>query len=166
MPGLADEPGVFHYSPFRHALERRCRTTEDDWLRLTESVPPPCLLVGLTSIYWREAWKYGERAFRYCHHDVGHAIGAIAFAARTLGWATSLLPAIADEDLNRLLGVHLQQGIEAEHADCLLALYPAEAARGGAAAASLSPIRCGHRSPSGHSSANRIGSVPTITLGR
>ena len=35
-------------------------------------------LVALTSIHWREAWKYGERAFRYCQHDLGHAIAAVS----------------------------------------------------------------------------------------
>jgi nitroreductase len=35
---------------------------------------------------WREAWKYGERAFRYCQLDVGHAIGTLAYAAALLGW--------------------------------------------------------------------------------
>ena len=42
-------------------------------------------LVALTSIHWREAWKYGERAFRYCQHDLGHAIAAIAIAAASSG---------------------------------------------------------------------------------
>jgi nitroreductase len=41
--------------------------------------------VGLSSIHWREAWKYGERAFRYCQHDVGHVLGTLRFAAAALG---------------------------------------------------------------------------------
>ncbi len=45
-------------------------------------------LVALTSIHWREAWKYGERAFRYCQHDVGHAIGALRVAA-SLAWVAA-----------------------------------------------------------------------------
>lgn len=124
VQGLFDEPGVFHYAPFRHQLERRCRLSTEQWHALTDYIPGPCLLIGLSSIYWRESWKYGERAFRYCNHDVGHAIGAIAFAARTLGWETRLLETVTDEDLDRLIGAHLQKGIEAEHGDCLLALFP------------------------------------------
>ena len=46
---------------------------------------------GLSSIYWREAWKYGERAFRYCHHDIGHAICSISIAAAELGWQARLI---------------------------------------------------------------------------
>jgi SagB-type dehydrogenase family enzyme len=123
---LIDEPGVFHYAPFHHALERRCRIAVDPWHLLSRGLPADCLLVGLTSIYWRESWKYGERAFRYCHHDVGHAIGAISFAARTLGYDVHLLESLEDADLDRLLGTHAQTGIEAEHADCLLAVYPSD----------------------------------------
>jgi len=37
---------------------------------------PGFILLGLSSIHWREAWKYGERAFRYCQHDIGHAIAS------------------------------------------------------------------------------------------
>lgn len=127
IPGLIEQPGVFHYGPYAHCLERRCRLSAEHWKRLTDDLPDPCLLVGLTSIYWRESWKYGERAFRYCNHDVGHAVGAVACSARALGWELRLVEGIADEDLARLLGTHLQSGIEAEQGDCLLVLYPAGA---------------------------------------
>ncbi len=43
------------------------------------------LIVGLTSIFWRESWKYGERAYRYCCHDLGHAMMSVLLAARALG---------------------------------------------------------------------------------
>jgi SagB-type dehydrogenase family enzyme len=124
VPALSAEPGIYHYAPYSHALERRSALSRSDWAELTRSLPAPCVLVGLTSIYWRESWKYGERAFRYCQHDVGHAIGTLSFAARTLGWQARLLDSISTDDLARLLGVHTQQGAEAEHADCLLVLYP------------------------------------------
>ena len=39
----------------------------------------------LASIVWREAWKYGERAYRYCLHDIGHAWQALALSARAIG---------------------------------------------------------------------------------
>ncbi|WP_256360986.1 hypothetical protein [Methylomonas koyamae] len=38
----------------------------------------------MSSIHWREAWKYGERAFRYCQHDIGHALAALSYAAAGL----------------------------------------------------------------------------------
>jgi nitroreductase len=54
-------------------------------------LPEGSFLVGLSSIFWREAWKYGERAFRYCQHDVGHALGTLRSAAAALGWKLFLL---------------------------------------------------------------------------
>ena len=65
--------GVHHYVSCDHALERR-----GEW---DEPVELRGILVGLTSIAWREAWKYGMRAFRYCQHDCGHAIAAVSYAA-------------------------------------------------------------------------------------
>jgi nitroreductase len=84
------------------------------------------VLVGLTSIHWREAWKYGERAFRYCQHDVGHAIAAVSIAAAGLGWQATLLDDVGTEQLASLLGVATtrSQGAEEEHPDCILAVYP------------------------------------------
>ena len=125
MPGLIDAPGVFHYAPFSHQLERRAALSDAQWAALAAGMPQPCLLMGLTSIHWREAWKYGERAWRYCQHDAGHAIGAIAVAARTLGWQARVLDSVADAELDRLLGTDQQTGPEAEHADCLILLSPA-----------------------------------------
>ena len=115
MPDLAG--GLFHYAPHEHALERRA---EIDW-----SGPP---LIGLSSIHWREAWKYGERAYRYCQHDVGHAIAALGYAAAALGWRIRLLEQASDPAIAAALGIAGQEGPEAEHPDALLALYPADAA--------------------------------------
>ena len=79
-------------------------------------------LVGLTSIIWREAWKYGERAFRYCQHDAGHAIGALRFAAAMLGWRMQLLPDWSDARIAALLGLDRDadfEGAEREEPECV-----------------------------------------------
>ena len=65
LPGLDD--GVYHYAPQAHALEQRTRFAP------RPGPQPTQLLIGFSSIHWREAWKYGERAFRYCQLDTGHA---------------------------------------------------------------------------------------------
>jgi SagB-type dehydrogenase family enzyme len=124
IPDLSSAPALYHYSPFRHALELRRSVATADWDDLCSGVPAGSALVGLTSIYWRESWKYGERAFRYCHHDVGHAIAAIALSASALGWKTRLLEAWTDAEVATLLGVSDQRGAEAEHPDCLLVVHP------------------------------------------
>jgi SagB-type dehydrogenase family enzyme len=121
---ICDSPGLFHYAPKEHALEQRGDLEPDAWKHATEG--GPAVLIGLTSIHWREAWKYGERAFRYCQHDVGHAVGAISYSAALLGWRVRPVPEVGDWLLGGLLGVASQEGAEAEHPDLLLALWPGE----------------------------------------
>ena len=72
---------------------------------LTSSSPPDCFLVGLSSIHWREAWKYGERAFRYCQHDAGHALATVRYAAAALGWSALLLDSFSDDEVAAMLGL-------------------------------------------------------------
>ena len=66
---------IFHYAPREHVLEERAALPSPAWQAFLGGREG--FLVALTSIQWREAWKYGERAFRYCQHDVGHAIAAL-----------------------------------------------------------------------------------------
>jgi SagB-type dehydrogenase family enzyme len=124
VDGLSDTPVVCHYAPREHALEVRARFPLETWQSLTEGLPPGTILVGLTSIHWREAWKYGLRGFRYCQHDAGHAIGAVAIAAGGLGWEARLLDDPGTEERASLLGVWDPQGAEPEYPECVLAVFP------------------------------------------
>jgi len=99
LAGLPGGMGVYHYAPFEHALEQRAL-----WTLPVTSVAGG-FHIGLSSIIWREAWKYGERAFRYCQHDVGHALAAIRFASAALGWRVQFVPEWSDELLAKLLGL-------------------------------------------------------------
>ncbi|HET6516225.1 MAG TPA: SagB/ThcOx family dehydrogenase [Thermodesulfovibrionales bacterium] len=96
--------GVFHYSPFFHALEQRAVLGEGVWSGIRRHLGMDGFFVGLSSIYWRESWKYGERAFRYCMHDVGHAIACLSFSANLLGWKATYLNALSNGDLEIMLG--------------------------------------------------------------
>ncbi len=113
ISGLHDRASVYHYAPKEHGLERRADLDPDIWAALMSSFPDGSFLVGLSSIHWREAWKYGERAFRYCQHDVGHAVGTLRFAAAAAGWTLRLLDGVGDTTLSRLLGLDR----EADNAD-------------------------------------------------
>lgn len=104
LKNLSSSPGVYHYAVKEHGLENRAEFPVSIW----EFLPEHVFLLGLTSIYWREAWKYGERAFRYCQHDCGHAYMALDIAAKTLGWQMNLVSSIGDEKLARLLGLNRQ----------------------------------------------------------
>jgi len=125
---IHDRPGVYHYAPKEHGLERRADLDPSVWANLTAAFAEGSFLVGLSSIHWREAWKYGERAFRYCQHDVGHALGTLRFAAAALGWKLYLLDRVGDDTVSQLLGLDRDAdyaGAEREHPD-LVALVVRE----------------------------------------
>ena len=127
VQGLADVAGVFHYAPKDHVLERRCEIVADVWDRLIAGFPGGSFLVGLSSIHWREAWKYGERAYRYCQHDVGHALAALGLSAALQGWQVLPLTKMSDEELGALLGLDRRQDFEnaeREHPDLLIVVMP------------------------------------------
>jgi len=128
---LGETPGLFHYAPSEHGLERRADCPPALFERLTRGLAAGAFLVGLSSVYWREAWKYGERAFRYCQHDAGHAIGTLRIAAATLGWSARVLDGVADETIEALLGLDRAadfDGAERESAELLMALWPGNVA--------------------------------------
>ena len=112
--------GVYHYLSRDHLLEQRCTFASDG---MDTVLPINTFLLGLSSIHWREAWKYGERAFRYCQHDIGHAIAAVRYAAAVLGWQVKLLDHWGDDQIATILGLDRIQDFgraEAEHADLML----------------------------------------------
>ncbi len=125
VDGLHDSPGVYHYAPKEHGLERRAEFSLGAWRRLVDGFPDGTFFVGLSSIYWREAWKYGERAFRYCQHDVGHALAALTVSAAVQGWVVRLLDALSDAEIAALLGLDRSQDFgeaEREHPELLAAV--------------------------------------------
>jgi nitroreductase len=134
---------VYHYAPDRHALERRCAFHTSDSI-LPGDATDPVMLIALTSIHWREAWKYGERAFRYCQHDLGHAIAAVRFAAALDGLRAGMLPDWSHRDIAALSGIDRDADyVEAEREDPGCVLIVARQARPVPADALLSAVRAG-----------------------
>ncbi|MFB8830189.1 SagB/ThcOx family dehydrogenase [Azotobacter sp. CWF10] len=91
------EDGLYHYRPENHALELRAAHPAGGG--------EPRLAILLSSVMWREAWKYGERAFRYCQLDTGHAAGALRYAAAALGWRLAEQAHVGSDTLARLAGI-------------------------------------------------------------
>jgi len=115
--GIAD--GVHHYLSRDHVLEQRCALEPASEALL----PAVSFLLGLSSIHWREAWKYGERAYRYCQHDAGHAIAAARYAAAALGWQAQVLTGWSDAAVAGILGLDRAADFgaaEREHPDVML----------------------------------------------
>lgn len=124
IDGLHDKPMVCHYAPKEHGLEVRAEFAPELWGKLCKQFPKNTFFIGLTSIHWREAWKYGERAFRYCQHDVGHAIAAITIAAAGLGWRTRILDSLGTDELVSLMGTFFDHAAEPEAPELLMAVGP------------------------------------------
>ena len=128
VPGL--NAGVYHYVSRDHTLERRCVLEGRAAQQLAGSLPPASFLVGLSSIHWREAWKYGERAFRYCQHDAGHAIATVRYAAAALGWSARLIAGVSDTAIAAVLGLAQPESFsgiaeeDREHPDAILLVGP------------------------------------------
>jgi SagB-type dehydrogenase family enzyme len=127
LPGLSPLAGVWHYAPDAHALEQRCEHAPEAWPFDETEQGAHVFLVALTSIHWRESWKYGERGFRYCQHDLGHAIGALALAAAACGWQLTMQPQCSQERLAAMIGLDRDDDyVEAEREEpgCLLLVSP------------------------------------------
>ncbi len=115
--------GVFHYNPLLHILEKRAEFNEEFWIKIEEHFHQKGFFIGLTSIYWRESWKYGERAFRYCNHDIGHAMACLSFSANLLGWRISYLNSLSTKDIEIILGFQKTGWKEFEREEPALLLF-------------------------------------------
>jgi SagB-type dehydrogenase family enzyme len=117
-----DRSGVLHYTPKNHGVEILALFETSFW----DTLPKGSFLVGLSSISWREVWKYGERAFRYVNLDAGHALQSFVVSAKMLGWSVTRLDSISDVDINELLGLNQESRFfEDEIGDMLLVISPA-----------------------------------------
>jgi SagB-type dehydrogenase family enzyme len=90
--------GIYHYDPSRHMAEQCGRGTFETRLA---GGPAPIVFI-LTTIAWREAWKYGERAYRYCLLDIGHAWQALVLCARAIGCEAFGVGAFVDDEVTQL----------------------------------------------------------------
>lgn len=107
LPGLP--AGVYHFNPGDFTL-RRLR--DGDYRgALTEAVggdpsvaTSPVTLV-LTAIYWRSAWKYQARAYRYCFWDAGTILANLLATASAAGLPHQIRVAFIDTSTNHLLGI-------------------------------------------------------------
>jgi SagB-type dehydrogenase family enzyme len=97
--GLAHWPdGLYHYLPNGHRAEQRA--LGDLQRKLAGSLAP--IVFVLTSIAWREAWKYRSRAYRYCLHDMGHAWQALVLAAQAMGCDSFATGYFEDDEVAQL----------------------------------------------------------------
>lgn len=131
-PGLP--AGVLHYAPQEHLLELRCSLDASGAKGLSALLPEGGFLVAFTSIHWREAWKYGERALRYCALDTGHALGSVDYGALCVGARVLPTTGWTDAQLEEILGTSQRADElpdwDREHPEALIAIVPEDSALG------------------------------------
>ena len=107
MPGL--EAGVYHFSPRDFALyQLRKGDYRGELARAAGGDPAisssPATLI-CTAIFWRSAWKYRARSYRYCFWDNGTMVANLLAAACAAGLPAQVCAGFVDDSVNRLLGV-------------------------------------------------------------
>lgn len=119
LPGLA--AGVYHYSPADNALTQLregdfrgnlAAATADETLALL-----PAMVVS-TAVFWRSAWKYRTRGYRYCFWDNGTVLANLLATANSLKQPVRVLTGFIDRDVDAVLGVDSEQ----EASTCVVAL--------------------------------------------
>ena len=107
---LADLPaGVYHYSAIDHSL-RQVRSG-DFRAALTEatagepSLATAPVVLAMTSTFWRNAWRYRERAYRHTFWDAGTSLSHILAVAASAQVSATLVFGFADQLVNALLDI-------------------------------------------------------------
>jgi SagB-type dehydrogenase family enzyme len=111
ISGLED--GLYHYSIGRNALVKLRSGIFPSYARFRDSDTgnSPLLTFFLTTVFFRSAWKYRERSYRYDLLDSGHLLEGLALALRAASIPFDATCDFDDEHVNLLLGVDPQREV-------------------------------------------------------
>ena len=103
-------PGIYHYAPDSHALERLSAATRpppfDELLPTQWWYRNAAALVMFTAVFERTRWRYPTpRAYRAVLIEAGHVCQTFCLTATWLGLAPFCSMAIADSTVERLLRI-------------------------------------------------------------
>lgn len=107
------EQGLFHYHVPAHGLSRLTKEKTADAGKKEEETPYPDVRFFFTARYFKSAWKYADRAYRYVLLDCGHMVENLLLWAKAKGFQPCLHLDFDDSSVNRFLG------LEPEHEFCL-----------------------------------------------
>jgi SagB-type dehydrogenase family enzyme len=105
--------GVYHYGAHDHALRQlRAGDFRAAVVEATGGEPAvahaPAIVV-VTSVFWRNAWKYAARAYRHAYWDTGTMLPNTLAVAAATGTPARIVLGFADEPLAHLLGIDLDR---------------------------------------------------------
>ena len=109
LPGLP--AGVYHYGAHDHAL-RQLRAGDFRRVVVAATGDEPATaqasaILVMTSVFWRNAWKYATRAYRHTYWDAGTMLPNTLAVAAAAGIPTRLVLSFADAAIADLLGLDL-----------------------------------------------------------
>ncbi|MBW2611516.1 MAG: SagB/ThcOx family dehydrogenase [Deltaproteobacteria bacterium] len=112
VDGLA--PGIYNYQVKSVALVRlrkgwHLRQITETLTDGPERTPAVSLLIS--GIFFRSAWKYGQRAYRYVLLNAGHLIENLVLALNAYGYSYSVHYDFDDESMGGLLGIDEQREV-------------------------------------------------------
>jgi SagB-type dehydrogenase family enzyme len=101
--------GIYHYEPESHSLSlHRATDLRPDLARASldqEFIVEAPVVVVICALYDRTSSRYGRRAERYVHMEVGHAAENIHLQAVALGLATVEIGAFRDQEVKEVLSL-------------------------------------------------------------
>jgi SagB-type dehydrogenase family enzyme len=107
LPGLA--AGVYHFSPVDFALRCLRQGAYRGVLAQAAGDEPTVATAPVTlvcsAVFWRSAWKYRVRSYRYCFWDNGTIMANLLAAITAVGLPARVLLGFVDAPVNRLLGL-------------------------------------------------------------
>ena len=110
---LVMKEGIYRYKPDSHEVERTierdvrhelCQAAFDQ--RQIEEAP---VNIVIAATYRRTESRYGERAIRYVHMEVGHAAQNIHLQAAALGLGSVPVGAFSDDQVQMILSLPKNQ---------------------------------------------------------
>ncbi len=104
---VAKKDGLFRYIPDGHRLKKE----QDADLRKEIAraalnqmfIADAGIVIVITAVFQRTAWRYGERAYRYINNEVGHCAQNIHLEAVALGLGSVPIGAFDDVKIKKLL---------------------------------------------------------------
>jgi len=102
------DAGIHHFNPLAFSLTKlrsgNFSALLSDAVK-TEQYLIPTVTFFFTAMFFRSAWKYRDRAYRYHLLDTGHVEENLVFILRALGLRFDISYDFNDDQINRLLGI-------------------------------------------------------------
>ncbi|WP_433252684.1 SagB/ThcOx family dehydrogenase [Streptosporangium sp. CA-135522] len=99
------ERGLYHYDPTTHELHELGAFEAGGCFVQQELVAAASAVVLVSAVFYRSAFKYGERGYRFVLIEAGHVVQNAVLAASGRGLAAVPVGGYFDRELDELMGL-------------------------------------------------------------